>query len=269
MLTAGVLAAAGLGLGGCVSGQDIEGLRTQISDVQRQVLAVQKQSSSKEEIGSLSASFSKQMDALLKTEADMQVRLQDLSTQIESLKAKLEDTNFRLATLSQQIASNNQEMKSYRGESGAAPPAGAPATAPPPAAPPPAAAASDPQALYNSAYNDYLKGSYDLAMRGFREYLETFPSTSLAANATYWIGECYYRQKRFRQAIDQYDAVLSRYPRSDKAASAMLKKGYAHLELGERAQGVVQLQHVLRQYPVSDEANLARQRLRELGVDGA
>src|ERR1700730_2290717 len=137
-LAAGVLAAAGLGAGGCVSGQDIEGLRTQISDVQRQVLAVQKQSSSKEEIGSLSASFSKQMEALLKTEADMQVRLQDLSTQIESLKAKLEDTNFRLAQLSQQIASNNQEMKSFRSEGGAGPPAPAP---PPPPPPPPRAAA--------------------------------------------------------------------------------------------------------------------------------
>ena len=61
--------------------------------------------------------------------------------------------------------------------------------------------------------------------------------------------------------------MLSRFPRSDKTASALLKKGYAHLELGERSQGIVQLQHVLRQYPTSDEANLARGRLREMGVD--
>jgi len=60
---------------------------------------------------------------------------------------------------------------------------------------------------------------------------------------------------------------LNRYPRSDKVPSAALKKGYAHLELGERSQGVVQLQYVVRQFPNSDEANLARQRLRELGVD--
>jgi tol-pal system protein YbgF len=259
------LAAAALTTG-CVSTQDIEGLHNQISDVQRQVLLVQKQSSSKEEIGSLEASFGKQMDALLKTEADMQVKLQDLSNQIESLKAKLEDTNFRLVQLSQQIASTNQEMKSIRSDPGSAAP---PQVAPPPApSTPSAGAASDPQSLYNSAYNDYLKGSYDLAMRGFREYLDTFPSTALAANATYWIGECFYRQKRYRQAIEQYDAVLNRYPRSDKTASALLKKGYAHLELGERSQGVVQLQHVLRQYPASDEANLARQRLREIGADG-
>ncbi|HYN21429.1 MAG TPA: tetratricopeptide repeat protein, partial [Thermoanaerobaculia bacterium] len=80
-------------------------------------------------------------------------------------------------------------------------------------------------------------------------------------------GECFYRQRRFRQAVDQFDNVLSRYPRSDKVPAATLKKGYAHLELGERSQGVVQLRHVIRTYPNSDEANLARQRLREIGVD--
>jgi tol-pal system protein YbgF len=269
------LAAFAAATSGCVSSTDIEGLRSQISDVQRQVLTVQKQSSSKQEMESLGTSFGKQMDSLLKTEADMQVKLQELSTQIESLQSKLEDTNYRLVQLSQQIASTNQELKGLHGSTdpGLAPPSGPAVPNMPPGpvtlpAAPPASTGSDPQAVYNAAYNDYLKGNYDLAMRGFREYLDTFPATALAANATYWIGECFYRQRHYRQAIEQYDAVLNRYPRSDKTASALLKKGYAHLELGERAQGVVQLQHVLRQYPASDEANLARQRLRELGVDG-
>ncbi|HJX29837.1 MAG TPA: tol-pal system protein YbgF, partial [Thermoanaerobaculia bacterium] len=129
--------------------------------------------------------------------------------------------------------------------------------------------AADPQSLYNSAYNDYLRGQYDLALRGFQEYLNNFQGTDLADNATYWIGECYYRQRRYKQAVDQFDGVLSRYPRSDKSASALLKKGYALIELGDRSQGVTQLRQVLRQYPTSDEANLARQRLRELGVDAS
>jgi tol-pal system protein YbgF len=279
-----VAAAAAAGAGGCVTSQDIDGLRSQLSDVQRQVLQVQKQSSSKEEVQSLEASVGKQMDSLLKTEADMQVKLQDLSGQIEALQAKLEDTNYRLAQLSQQIAATNQELKNARGAAAAPAPPG-PAAQPlgdsggPPQAPsagerppgdrgPDRSGSGDPQVLYNAAYNDYLKGSYDLALRGFQQYLESFPSTALAANATYWIGECYYRQRRYRQAIEQYDAVLNRYPRSDKTASALLKKGYAHLELGERSQGIVQLQHVLRQFPTSDEANLARQRLREIGVGG-
>lgn len=265
---------------GCVTPQDIEGLQTQLSDIQRQVLQIQKQSPSKEEVSSqvssLGADVGRRMESLLKTEADMQVKLQDLSSQIDELQAKLEDTNYRLAQLSQQIAATNQELKSFRGAApavpmGTAPDGAQPQGTPPPANPGPPAGgggpSADPQALYNGAYNDYLKGNYDLSLREFQEYLDNFPATDLADNATYWIGECYYRQRRFRQAVDQFDNVLEKFPRSDKVAAATLKKGYAHLELGERSQGVVQLRHVIRTYPNSDEANLARQRLREIGVD--
>ncbi|HET9226516.1 MAG TPA: tol-pal system protein YbgF [Thermoanaerobaculia bacterium] len=271
-----VAALAAISVGGCVTPQDIEGLNTQLADIQRQILQLQKQAPSKEEVSSqvsgLQASVGRQMESLLKTEADMQVKLQDLSSQIDELQAKLEDTNYRLAQLSQQIAATNQELKSFRSVPPAAVPEGTvggdpqqPQQQPQPN--PGGGPAADPQSLYNSAYNDYLKGSYDLALREFQEYLNNFPNTDLADNATYWIGECYYRQRRFRQAVDQFDAVLERYPRSDKVAAATLKKGYAHLELGERSEGVVQLRHVIRQYPTSDEANLARQRLREIGVD--
>jgi tol-pal system protein YbgF len=260
-----VCLAAALAAAGCVTPQDIEGLQSQLSDIQRQVLQIQKQSPSKEEVSSLEASVGRQMESLLKTEADMQVKLQGLSSQIDELQAKLEDTNYRLAQLSQQIAATNQELKTFRNT----PPAAVGGAPDQPQQPPPQnqGPGADPQSLYNSAYNDYLKGNYDLALREFQEYLDNFPTTDLADNATYWIGECYYRQRRFRQAVDEFDAVLERYPRSDKVAAATLKKGYAHLELGERSQGVVQLRHVIRQYPNSDEANLARQRLREIGVD--
>ena len=269
---------------GCVTPQDIEGLNAQLSDIQRQVLQLQKQAPSKEEVSTqmstLGTNMGRQMESLLKTEADMQVKLQDLSSQIDELQAKLEDTNYRLAQLSQQIAATNQELKTFRPlppaavPDGTAEPGGAPQPVDPQGSRNPGPGAgggggADPQTLYNSAYNDDLKGSYDLALREFQEYLDNFPATDLADNATYWIGECYYRQRRFRQAVEQFDTVLERYPRSDKVAAATLKKGYAHLELGERSQGVVQLRHVIRQYPTSDEANLARQRLREIGVDAS
>jgi tol-pal system protein YbgF len=269
----GCLAAA-LAAAGCVSPQDIEGLQSQLSEIQRQMLQAQRQAPSKQEVEDLGTSVGQQMGSLLKTEADMQVKLQELSSQIDELQAKLEDTNYRLAQLSQQIAATNQELKAFRSQPTAVAPSpetfpgGDPAATPPPQQPVrPSGPAADPQSLYNSAYNDYLRGKYDLALQGFEEYLKNFPGTDLADNATYWIGECYYRQKRYRQAVDQFEGVLSRYPRSDKSAGALLKKGYSLIELGDRSQGVTQLRQVVRQYPTSDEANLARQRLRELGVD--
>jgi len=275
-----LLAAAGFAAAGCVSTQDIDALHTQIGDVQRQVGEMQTQAPSKQDVGNLEARMGRQMESLLKTEADMQVKLQNLSSHIDELQAKLEETNNRLAQLSQQIAATNQDLKTFRSAppAGAEPPAdGAVAAPPTSAAPPPASAttvpgasarqAADPKTLYDSAYNDYLKGNYDLSLREFQEYVDEFPDTDLTDNATYWVGESYYRQRKFRQAVTQFDQVLARYPRSDKTAGALLKKGYAYLELGDRSQGVNLLRQVVRQHGTSDEANLARQRLRELGVD--
>ncbi|HYN19893.1 MAG TPA: hypothetical protein VE078_02960, partial [Thermoanaerobaculia bacterium] len=179
-----VCLAAALAAAGCVTPQDIEGLNSQLADIQRQILQAQKQAPSKEEVSNLEASMGRQMEALLKTEADMQVKLQGLSSQIDELQAKLEDTNYRLAQLSQQIAATNQELKTFRN-------APAPAAAPsspdeqqqPPQQQPPqqdSGSGADPQTLYNSAYNDYLKGNYDLALREFQEYLDNFPTTDLA-----------------------------------------------------------------------------------------
>lgn len=252
---AGRLLGAALLLAGCVSSADIDALQVQLTEIQRQVLYSQQQASSKEEVTALGGQIGEQSDAFRRSAADMQVALDRLSAQIEELQANLADTNFRLNDLSQQIAATNQQLRAARGGSAAAP------------APNPAAPTTDPAKLYQTAYNDYLRGSYDLAILGFRQYLEAYPDTELSDNAAYWIGESLYSQESYEQAIREFDRITSRYPRSDKLASALLKKGYAHLQIGEREQGVVQLRNVIRSYPSSDEADLARQRLRDLGVD--
>jgi len=262
LLSLTALAAAMVAAAGCGSSQ-LDGMEQQLADIQRQVLQIQKQGSSKDEVAGLQTTTAEQSRNLLKAQADIQLELQSLSSLIEQLEGKLEDTNYRLAQLSQQIAATNQQIKGLRPSDAAPPPPGGGGAG----GPIPGNAAADPETLYRTSYNDYLRGNYDLAILGFRQYLESFASTDLADNASYWIGESYYRQKRFQDAIREFDAVVNQYPNSDKVASALLRKGYAYLELGEQSKGVVQLQNVIRRYPKSDEANLARQQLSGLGID--
>src|SRR5205823_4620789 len=127
----------------------------------------------------------------------------------------------------------------------AAPPPTAPpaAATPPPAAPGarPATDALQPQDIYQAAYIDFSKGSYALAMAGFREFLRRFPDHPLAGNAQYWIGEGYYSQARvaanagqsdkvapeLEQAVQEFRKVLANYPRSEKAPTALYKEALA------------------------------------------
>ena len=125
-------------------------------------------------------------------------------------------------------------------------------------------AALTPTALYNQAYNDYLKGNYDLAIAGFGDLLKRFPGVSQSAHAQYWIGRSHYNKKDYRQAIDTYERVLAEYPKSDKVPAVLFEVGLAHVELGEAAKARERLTQVIDKYPQSNEASRARQKLAAL-----
>lgn len=275
-------------LAGCVSGSDIEGLHRHVGDVEKQVDLLSKQTSSKEEVDKLNQNLTKQVSTILRSNADMGTRFDELTRELQTLAGKLEDANRRLSQLSQQIAEAQA-----RGD--AAPPAAPAATAnpgssaagspyagapqpvlpvPAPVVPSPAVAAprpaggrSGPADIYNQALGDYQRGRFDLARQGFDEYVDTYPKTDLSDDALYWASECWSAQKKPREALETLERLLKAYPQSEKAPSAHLRKGLAHLELGEKAQAIVQLQFVVHEYPTSDEAKSARQRLRALGSD--
>ncbi|MDH7500937.1 MAG: tol-pal system protein YbgF, partial [candidate division NC10 bacterium] len=115
--------------------------------------------------------------------------------------------------------------------------------------------------IYNAAYADFLRGAYDLALSGFRDYLAKYPKGSLAANSQYWLGECYYSQKKFREAIGEFELVIKNYPKSAKAPGALLKKGYSYLALGDTVRAKSTLVEVLEKYPKTREAGLAEDQL--------
>ena len=277
---AGLLAAAA----GCVSGTDIDGLHKHISAVEKEVDVVAKQSSSKDEVAKLSERLAKQAETLLRSNADLGTKFDDLTREMQALAGKLEDANRRLTQLSQQIAESQARASAPAGSSvppgSAAAPAGAlvvipaagagsGAVAAPGAAagPAPRGGGITPADLFAQATADYQRGRYDLSRQGFEDYAEKFPRTDLSDDALYWAGECWSAQKKPREAIAAFERLFRSYPQSDKAPAAHLKKGIAHVELGEKAQAMVELNFVVNQFPGSDEAKSARQRLKSLGGD--
>ena len=218
---------------------------------------MQRQASSKEEVTGLGDTISGEVDRVLRSDADTMSELKRISDQIDELRSQLADTNYSISQLSQRIAATNQELKTVRTL------IQRPVIETPEL--PPIAPGSDPEEIYESAYNDYLRGNYDLALIGFRQYVETFPTTELADNALYWIGECYFVKDQFREAIQEYSRVENEYPSSERIASTILRKGLAFLELGDIEQGEALLRSVVERYPRSDEAILARQRLESNG----
>jgi tol-pal system protein YbgF len=130
--------------------------------------------------------------------------------------------------------------------------------------PAPSSPTTSPQEAYSMAYNDYLKGNYDLAIESFKLYRAQFPGSPLADNALYWIGECRYSQRKFEEAVDAFDELILAYPQGDKAAAAHLKKGLSFLELGKKPEALAALKILVAKYPLEEESKIAQDKIREL-----
>jgi len=120
----------------------------------------------------------------------------------------------------------------------------------------------DHQKLYNVAYLDVTKGNYKMAIKGFEEYLQSFPNTSLADNAVYWIGECYYIQKEYTQSQKWYEKLINVYPKSEHIASAKLKFAMSMYNQRYITKAKQYFLDVVKEYPGTEEANQAAEMLK-------
>lgn len=121
-----------------------------------------------------------------------------------------------------------------------------------------------PENIYYTSYSDYLKKNYELAIKGFKQFIQLFPRNGLADNSLYWIGECYYSQKMYQEAANTFERLTNQYSDGDKIPAAMLKKGFALIEMGKQSEGAGVLKELISKFPLSEEASLAQQRVREI-----
>ena len=259
-------------LAACSSSEDMALLHREITDVQRSVDRLQTEVLDQSDLQGMEQSMQEMTNKNLRSNADLALRVEELQEQIEALHASLEVTTRRLQAISQELAAGRAQAgvvlppvtvdpDAATGSEPGAVAAGAVA-----AGAAVSSGAASPDELYRSAYEDYMRGNYDLAADGFAEYRRRWPNTELTDNALYWIGECYDAQERPQEALDTFTKVLEDYPTSDKAAAAQLKKGLIYLKMGDQGQGVVNLQYVVYEHPGTREADLAREQLRSLGL---
>jgi TolA-binding protein len=205
-------------------------------------------------------------DATQKNLATSNARLDSMTTQIQALSESLDEAKARIGKLGEQLAQTQNIIQTITAppqQPAASAPGGGTPGAPGGEAAPPKPSIPDPDSLYNSGLTDYNGGQYDLAIQAFLQYLQYYGETDRASNAQFYIGDSYYFQKKYSNAITEYDKCIERG--GNKAAAAQLKKGFALFELGEKSAGARELRSLIQQSPNSHEADLARQRLRKLG----
>ena len=192
---------------------------------------------------SMDANIQKLNDSLsgIKTSDDKSQRdIQEARTSLEALKKLVDDgfngLNNKTATLTRQL----NEMKTVE-------------------QPLPGAGQ-----IFQAAFADMQAGLYDLAIPQFRDFLKSFPADMRAHVAQFHLGDALFAQRKFADAITEFDIVLTKYPESDKKCLALYRKGQALAELKQIPLAKAALTDVGKQCPNTQEAVNAAADLRKL-----
>jgi tol-pal system protein YbgF len=235
---------------GCVSPGQInlmdsktDSLRFAVDTLQRKVAVME-------------AAYKSQLEENQKLGAQLKSSMRDLGQKMDAVSGQVQDVGGRFDYLFRNWEEFKARLQNLR---------------PPPDSlirqnnsPPLSNVGVDPKQLYDNAFLDFRRAKYDLAIAGFEEFLATFPSSELAPNCHFWIGESFSNKGLPDSAISRYQYVAENFPRSEKAPTSLFKAAQEFEKRGEENAAEKNYNAILERYSGSAEARRARDRLAAL-----
>ena len=192
--------------------QQLDGLQSSIQSLQKTVdtqSAVLKTlvEQSNDNVNSMKAIVTDLRGTLQQSLAASGAKSDSMASQIQALSESLDEAKARLTKLGEQITQIQNTLTTLP----ANPPAPGPGTGPSGATTPGAPPVPTADSLFTQGQTYYMGGQYDLAMQSFQDYLKYYSDTDRASNAQFYIGECYYSQKNYKDAVSAYDLCIEKY----------------------------------------------------------
>lgn len=255
-------------LGGCASTGAVEAVRRDVDETKTRIYTIEKDLGSAREG---EKNFKNDFAALRKTDADLQANLDSFKADLQAMAGKVddqsvatkkpveelaryrEDSDRRIVALEDRIVKLqvaldelNKHMKELA--------AGATTVS----------KDASPDALYLKGLETFKAGDMAGARTQLTQFIEKNSTHDLVSNARYWIGETYYGEKNYEQAILEFQEVVKLYPKKEKAPAAMLKQALSFKALKDLKSTQYLLKRLTTDYPKSDEAKKAKVLLKQL-----
>lgn len=264
---------------GCASQSDLESVRRDTDEIKNRLFTMDKglnevrgevkegvekslagYRQSLESLQADMAGYQKEMASIRKGGADLQATLESARVDMQLLTGKVDDVRIlaqkpaddiallkedltkRLAALEGRMTKLEKGVEEQQTKA--------------------AAALKSPEQLYQQGQDALKAGQGAKARELFASFLVQYPKHALASNAQYWIGESYYAEKNYEQAVLEFQEVIKNYPDKEKAPAAMLKQGMAFRELGDSKSAAYILKKLVDEHPKSEEAKIAREKFK-------
>jgi tol-pal system protein YbgF len=250
-------------LAGCASRNDLDYVSYQVSELQARIPKIEKdmgqlKSETKEGVEKNLQGLKTDLEAMHRNSADLQANMEALKVDMQVVSGKLDDAVIGAKKPANDLALMRDDMErrftAIEGRLATLEKMQVEQKK----------AAETPEAIYQSAMDSFKSGDMPKAREILSRFLEKHATHDLAANAHYWLGETYYNEKKFDQAILEFQDVIKNYPGKEKVPAAMLKQAMAFKELGDTKSAKYLYKKLIELFPDSDEAKTSKDKLKAL-----
>jgi tol-pal system protein YbgF len=119
------------------------------------------------------------------------------------------------------------------------------------------------QSTYDNAVKAFRARRYDSAQRGFGAIVDGGANDDLTNRSKYWLGETYFAQKNYKEALPLFQEVL-KIKNSEKKADAQFMIARSYENLGSKAKAKAAYEKVVKNYPMSKNVKTAKARWAKL-----
>jgi tol-pal system protein YbgF len=257
-------------LAGCATRSDLQQVQQDMDELKSRIFSVEKNAvavtaEAKEIAEKTSREALKNLDTLRKGTADMQANLEAMRLDVQAMAGRVEDLTvaakkpFDDITLlkedtSKTVAAMEERLKKLEAavaESNSRIAALAKLQTLPP----------NPENIYRQALDTLKSGETAKAREMFAAFAEQYPNHKLLPNARYWIGEAYYLEKNYEQAVVEFQRVIKEFPGKEKVPAALLKQAMSFRELGDTKSAKFVLRELIDKHPQAEETASAKELL--------
>ena len=117
---------------------------------------------------------------------------------------------------------------------------------------------------FEAALAVFRSGKFADAVPAFANFVRQYPQSGYVPSARFWLGNAQYATRDYKEAINNFKALLSAAPDHARAPEAALSIANCQVELKDTRAARKTLEDLVRTYPQAEAAVAAKERLARL-----
>ena len=183
-------------------------------------------------------------DEVSRTRADLQLAISQLTAEMQKIEAQLESNQMRLSEMEKQIGQLRPRSGARAGSDSA--PSGKQSTG------------NAVEANLQTAQDDFARGRFDLAYRGFSDVASHDSTGTFVPQALLRMGECRFAQSNWDEARTLFQKVARDFPKDPARCPALFKLGLAYERQGSISERDDAWSRLQKSCPGTNEAQRAK-----------